>query len=80
MIYIAGLLGMDGGTYRSVEFGGEYIDNLPVHERIVLPNMSTEIGAKCGLIAADEVTISFLESETPAKGPFERIRADQSTL
>ncbi len=73
MICIAGLLGMDGATYRSVEFGGEYIDNLPVHERIVFPNMSTEIGAKCGLIAADEVTINYLESETPARGPFERI-------
>ncbi len=74
MIHIAGLLGMDGGTYRSVEFGGEYIDNLPMHERIVFPNMSTEIGAKCGLIAADEVTIQYLENETPAKGPFEMIQ------
>ncbi|MBL8061490.1 MAG: 3-isopropylmalate dehydratase large subunit [Anaerolineales bacterium] len=75
MIHIAGLLGMDGGTYRSVEFGGEYIDNLPMHERIIFPNMSTEIGAKCGLIAADDVTIEYLENETPAKGqgPFERI-------
>jgi len=73
MIHIAGLLGMDGGTYRSVEFGGEYIDNLPMHERIIFPNMSTEIGAKCGLIAVDDVTINYLENETPAKGPFERI-------
>ena len=73
MIHIAGLLGMDGGTYHAVEFGGEYIDNLPMHERIIFPNMSTEIGAKCGLIAADEVTIAYLENETPAKGPFERI-------
>ncbi|MBI5962743.1 MAG: 3-isopropylmalate dehydratase large subunit [Chloroflexi bacterium] len=74
MIYIAGLLGMDGGTYRSVEFGGEYISNLPMNERIVFPNMSTEIGAKCGLIAADDVTIQYLENETPAKGPFEKIQ------
>jgi 3-isopropylmalate dehydratase large subunit len=74
MIYIAGLLGMDGGTYRSMEFGGEYINNLPMHERIVFPNMSTEIGAKCGLIAADEVTIQYLENETPANGPFEMIQ------
>ncbi|MCL4271667.1 MAG: 3-isopropylmalate dehydratase large subunit [Anaerolineales bacterium] len=73
MIHIAGLLGMDGGTYRSVEFGGEYIDNLPMHERIIFPNMSTEIGAKCGLIAADSVTINYLENETPAKGPFEAL-------
>ena len=76
MIHIAGLLGMDGGTYRSVEFGGEYIDQLPMHERIIFPNMSTEIGAKCGLIAADQVTLDYLENETPArgKGPFEQIR------
>ena len=73
MIYIAGMLGMDGGTYRSVEFGGDYIESLPMHERIVFPNMSTEIGAKCGLIAADEVTIRYLETQTPAKGPFEKI-------
>jgi len=67
MIYIAGLLGMDGGTYRSVEFGGEYIRSLPMNERIVFPNMSTEIGAKCGLIEADSVTINFLETATPAR-------------
>ena len=76
MIHIAGLLGMNGGTYRSVEFGGEYIDRLPIHERIIFPNMSTEIGAKCGLIAADQMTLDYLENETPAsgKGPFEQIR------
>lgn len=76
MIHIVGLLGMDGGTYRSVEFGGEYIDGLPMHERIIFPNMSTEVGAKCGLIAADQATLDYLENETPArgKGPFEQIR------
>jgi homoaconitase/3-isopropylmalate dehydratase large subunit len=74
MIHIAGMLGMDGGTYRSVEFGGEYIENLPMHERIIFPNMSTEIGAKCGLIAADQTTIDYLTNETPAKGPFEMIQ------
>jgi 3-isopropylmalate dehydratase large subunit len=73
MIHIVGLLGMDGGTYRSVEFGGSYIDKLPMHERIVFPNMSTELGAKCGLIGADDVTVQYLENETPAQGPFERI-------
>ena len=74
MIYIAGKLGMDGGTYRSIEFGGEYIDQLPVHERIIFSNMSTEIGAKCGLITADQTTIDYLTSETIAKGPFEQLR------
>jgi len=71
MLYIAGVMGMDGGTYRSIEFGGDYIESLPINERIVFSNMSTEIGAKCGLIAADDVTISYLNNETLAKGPFE---------
>ena len=74
MIYIAGMMGMDGGTYRSVEFGGEYIESLPMNERIVFPNMSTEIGAKCGLIAADEVTLDYLKTQTPAQGTYEMIR------
>ncbi len=74
MIHIAGLLGMDGATYRSVEFGGEYIESLPMHERVIFPNMSTEIGAKCGLIAADQVTMENLENETPATGPFETLQ------
>ena len=75
MLYIAGMLGMDGATYKSVEFTGSYIRALPMHERIIFANMSTEIGAKCGLIAPDETTIRFLETETKAGGPFEMITA-----
>jgi 3-isopropylmalate dehydratase large subunit len=71
MIYLAGLLGMDGGTYRSLEFSGDYIAGLPMHERIIFPNMSTEVGAKCGLIAADQTTLDFLARETAARGPFQ---------
>src|SRR5258706_1112397 len=74
MLYICGMLGMDGATYKSVEFAGPYIDALPMHERIIFPNMSTELGAKCGLITPDEVTIKFLETQTKAKGPFKMIK------
>jgi 3-isopropylmalate/(R)-2-methylmalate dehydratase large subunit len=64
-------LGMDGGTYRSIEFSGDYIRQLPMHERIIFSNMSTESGAKCGLIEADAVTLDFLAQETAAQGAFE---------
>src|SRR5258706_66766 len=74
MLYIAGIMGMDGATYKSVEFAGSYIDALPMHERIIFPNMSTEIGAKCGLIAPDEKMVQFLETETKARGSFEMIK------
>lgn len=74
MLSIAGLMGMDGATYKSVEFTGGYIDALPMHERIIFPNISTEIGAKCGLITPDETTLSFLYRQTKAAPPFKPIK------
>lgn len=76
MICLAGMLGMDGATYKSLEFEGSYIDQLAVHERIVFANMSVELGAKCGLIAPDERTVDYLLKETKAKGPFDLFRAE----
>lgn len=75
MLKVIGKLTMDGATYKSLEFEGDYIKDLPMHERIIFSNMSTEAGAKCGLIASDETTIDFLKKETKAKGPFEIIKA-----
>jgi 3-isopropylmalate/(R)-2-methylmalate dehydratase large subunit len=66
MLFIAGQMGMDGATYKSVEFAGGYIDALPMPERIIFPNISTEIGAKCGLIAPDQTTLDYLANETNA--------------
>lgn len=76
MLHIAGRLGVDGATYKSLEFSGPALRALPMHERIIFANMSVELGAKCGLIEADETTFRYLEAETKAKGPFESIKAE----
>ncbi|MDP3450551.1 MAG: 3-isopropylmalate dehydratase large subunit [Anaerolineaceae bacterium] len=75
MLALAGQLGMDGATYKSLEFAGSYIDTLPAHARIVFSNMSVELGAKCGLIAPDQTTLDYLAAETKARGPFEQFAA-----
>jgi 3-isopropylmalate/(R)-2-methylmalate dehydratase large subunit len=75
MLHIAGMLGMDGATYKSIELSGPFINNLPMHERIIFANMSTEIGAKCCLIAPDETTLKFLNEQTSAKPPFDKIQS-----
>ncbi|MCB0330122.1 MAG: 3-isopropylmalate dehydratase large subunit [Bdellovibrionales bacterium] len=62
-----------GGRGKSLEFSGSFIENCSMPDRIVFPNMSTEVGGTCGLIAVDDTTIGFLENETEAVGPFERI-------
>jgi 3-isopropylmalate/(R)-2-methylmalate dehydratase large subunit len=74
MIHIVGILGMDGATYRSVEFGGPYIQALPMSDRIVFANMSTEIGAKCGLITPDAITHAYLENYTQASRTFRSLK------
>jgi 3-isopropylmalate/(R)-2-methylmalate dehydratase large subunit len=75
MLALAGQLGMDGATYKSLEFAGSYIDALPAHARIVFSNMSVELGAKCGLIAPDQITLDYLAAETKARAPFEQFAA-----
>ena len=45
-------VGSDGAAYRAVEFVGPVADALPVEERMVLSNMSAEMGAKAGIFSA----------------------------
>jgi len=56
----------NGATYRSVEFTGEAIADLSVDSRLTISNMAVEMGAKCGLMAADEKVLAWL-SKTPSK-------------
>ena len=61
ILHIIGSLGADGATYMSLEFGGATIEKMSMSERLVLPNMAVEAGAKVGLIASDQTTQKFLE-------------------
>jgi methanogen homoaconitase large subunit len=47
-LYLCGLLGMDGATYQAVEFHGA--DGLSLASRETLASMTTELGAKAGLV------------------------------
>lgn len=55
-----GKIGHAGATYKSVEYVGETIKDMIMDERMCLSNMAVEMGAKVGLIEADEKTIDFL--------------------
>ena len=62
MLYLIGMIGADGATYKSLEFCGDTIENMTMSERFTLANMAVEAGAKCGLFVADEKTKEFLKS------------------
>ncbi len=59
-LHLIGLLGADGGLYQSIEFHGPAIAALPLHERMVIPNMMAEFGAKNAYLPPDEVVFGYL--------------------
>jgi 3-isopropylmalate/(R)-2-methylmalate dehydratase large subunit len=54
-------IGLNTVRYGVVEYTGDTINALPMNERMVLTNMSAELGAQTGLIAPDLVTEAVLQ-------------------
>jgi 3-isopropylmalate/(R)-2-methylmalate dehydratase large subunit len=63
MLHTISRLGMNGGQYQAVEFAGSAVRALSMAERMTLSNMSAELGAQAGLIAADDTTLAWLASK-----------------
>ena len=61
ILRIIGDIGTDGGAYRTMEFGGQTVRDMSVEDRLTLCNMTTEAGAKNGIVSPDGKTISYLE-------------------
>lgn len=49
-----------GAIYDSVEFYGDAVENLEMHERHTLSNITVEMGAMAGIVPPDEVTEEHL--------------------
>jgi len=59
ILKIIGDIGVDGATYKAMEFGGSTVKELSVAGRMTLCNMAVEAGAKVGVIEPDEKTFAF---------------------
>src|SRR5919112_2231460 len=68
-------IGTDGANYKTMQFTGNVIDEMEMEERLTLTNMTTEAGAKNGIIEPDNVTLEYLRQRT--QSPLKLIKADK---
>ena len=67
ILYFISKVKANGANYRAIEFSGGAIEELSIDGRMTVCNMSVEMGAKAGLMLADEKTEAWLQSRTDKK-------------
>ena len=64
ILKVIGDIGVDGASYRAMEFAGDGVQALDMEGRMTLANMVIEAGGKNGVIAPDEVTYEYVNART----------------
>lgn len=64
VLALVGQLGQEGANYQTLEFLGPAAAVMSIEDRMVLSNMSVEMGAKAGIFLADHRTDTYLRSRT----------------
>jgi len=79
---VIGKIGTAGGTGYAIEFSGSTIRGLSMEGRMTLCNMAIEAGARAGMVAADDTTISYLKGRpfAPHGGEWDKAVAYWKTL
>ncbi|MDM0052134.1 3-isopropylmalate dehydratase large subunit [Variovorax sp. J22R115] len=61
VLAVIGKIGTAGGTGYTIEFAGSAIRDLTMEGRMTVCNMAIEAGARAGLVAVDEKTITYVK-------------------
>jgi 3-isopropylmalate/(R)-2-methylmalate dehydratase large subunit len=70
ILYVLGLLGVEGAVYKSLEFSGSTVKGLSMDHRFTMANMAVEAGAKNGIFEPDDITRAYVEQRSDHKGLF----------
>ncbi|HUR52642.1 MAG TPA: 3-isopropylmalate dehydratase large subunit, partial [Gemmataceae bacterium] len=76
ILAVIGDIGVDGATYKAMEFDGDGVFALNIEERMTLCNMVIEAGGKNGVIAPDQVTFDYVNSRNKTKKPYQAVYTD----
>ena len=64
ILFLIGDVTADGATYMAAEYGGEAVADLSIEARFTISNMAIEMGAKCGLMEADQKTVEWVQQHS----------------
>ncbi len=64
ILYIIGMIGVDGALYAAMEFAGGAVAALSMDGRFTMCNMAIEAGGKSGIVAPDAVTEDYCRGRT----------------
>ncbi len=67
ILKIIGDIGTDGAAYKTMQFGGTGISEMSVESRLTLTNMTTEAGAKSGIVEPDQKLREYLAARGVTK-------------
>lgn len=74
VLHVISTIGIDGASYRAMEYRGEAIDAMEMEARMTVCNMAVEAGGKSAVMAADDETLRYLS--TRYDGPVTMYQSD----
>ena len=79
ILTLIGMLGVDGATYKSLEFFGD-VSSLTVDDRLTIANMAVECGAKNAFFPVDDIAESYLRSRVAEWDAADVVTADEDAV
>lgn len=75
VLHLIGDIGVDGALYKTIEVGGNVIEEMDMDGRFTFCNMAIEAGAKNGIIIPDEKTKAYLDGRS--QRPYQFYKSDE---
>ena len=83
ILYLIGMIGVDGALYKSLEFAGDGVHELSMDQRLTISNMAIECGGKNGIFPVDDITLEYISRTNPerySKGDYKVYEADEDSV
>ena len=80
ILHIIAQIGIGGGTGYAFEYRGNVFEDMSMEGRMTVCNMSIEAGARCGMVAPDQITFDYIQGRKFAPKDFEAACEDWLSL